>query len=62
MEIDAREIDARSRVGNPEPKVGAAKWVDWYTNRRLLAPIGSIPPAEAEEAFHANLNALDMVA
>lgn len=38
------------------------KWVDWYNNRRLLAPIGYIPPAEAEEAFYANLNTLDMVA
>ncbi len=37
------------------------KWVDWYNNRRLLAPIGYIPPAEAEEAFYANLNTLDMI-
>ena len=38
------------------------KWVDWYNNRRLPGPIGYITPAEAEEAFHANLNTLDMVA
>ncbi|HRK42729.1 MAG TPA: IS3 family transposase [Gemmobacter sp.] len=38
------------------------KWLDWYNNRRLLGPIGYIPPAEAEEAFYANLNSLDMVA
>ena len=38
------------------------KWVDWYNNRRLLGPIGYIPPAEAEEAFYANLNSLDIVA
>ena len=38
------------------------KWIDWYNNRRLLGPIGYIPPAEAEEAFYANLNSLDMVA
>lgn len=25
------------------------KWVGWFNNRRLLAPIGNIPPAEAEE-------------
>jgi transposase InsO family protein len=30
----------------------ALKWVDWYNNRRLLGPIGYIPPAEAEEAFY----------
>jgi putative transposase len=38
------------------------KWVDWYNNRRLLGPIGYVPPAEAEEAFYAKLNTLDMVA
>jgi putative transposase len=27
------------------------EWVDWYNNRRLLASIGSIPPAEAEAAY-----------
>lgn len=28
-------------------------WVDWFNNRRLLEPIGNIPPAEAEaEANH----------
>ena len=29
------------------------KWVDWYNNRRLLEPIGNIPPAEAEEKYYA---------
>ncbi len=24
-------------------------WVDWFNNRRLLEPIGNIPPAEAED-------------
>ncbi|PRY82259.1 hypothetical protein CLV74_1511, partial [Donghicola tyrosinivorans] len=38
------------------------KWVEWYNSRRLLGPIGYIPPAEAEEAFYANLKSLDMVA
>jgi putative transposase len=28
-------------------------WVDWYNNRRLLEPIGNIPPAEAEARYHA---------
>jgi transposase InsO family protein len=38
------------------------KWADWYNNRRLLGPIGYVPPAEAEEVFYANLKTLDMVA
>ncbi len=25
------------------------EWVDWFNHRRLLEPIGTIPPAEAEE-------------
>jgi putative transposase len=27
-------------------------WVDWFNNRRLLEPIGYVPPAEYEEAFY----------
>lgn len=30
-------------------------WVDWFNNRRLLEPIGNIPPAEAEERYYAML-------
>jgi putative transposase len=26
--------------------------VDWFNNRRLLEPIGNIPPAEAETAYY----------
>jgi len=29
----------------------ALTWVDWFNNRRLLEPIGNIPPAEAEERY-----------
>jgi putative transposase len=28
-------------------------WVDWFNNRRLLEPIGNIPPVEAEERYYA---------
>jgi putative transposase len=28
------------------------KWVDWFYNRRLLEPIGNIPPAEAEAHYY----------
>ena len=31
------------------------EWVDWFNNRRLLEPIGNIPPAEAEERYYAML-------
>jgi len=29
--------------------------VDWFNNRRLLEPIGNIPPAETEERYYAML-------
>jgi transposase InsO family protein len=32
------------------------KWVDWFNNRRLLEPIGNIPPTEAEERYYAMLD------
>ncbi len=35
--------------------VEAVEWVDWFNNRRLLEPIGNIPPAEAEADFYAAL-------
>ena len=28
------------------------EWVDWFNNRRLLEPIGNIPPAEFEMAYY----------
>ena len=27
-------------------------WVDWFNNRRLLEPIGNIPPAEFEDVYY----------
>ena len=38
------------------------EWVDWFNNRRLLEPIGNIPPAEAEERYYAMLNEPAMAA
>jgi hypothetical protein len=31
------------------------EWVDWFNHRRLLEPIGNIPPAEAEARYHAQI-------
>ena len=38
------------------------EWVDWLNYRRLLEPIGNIPPAEAEERDYAMLEAPSMAA
>lgn len=37
-------------------------WVDWFNSRRLLQPIGNIPPVEAEERYYALLNELQIAA
>ena len=31
------------------------EWVDWFNNRRILEPIGDIPPAEFEQAYYDQL-------
>ena len=38
------------------------KWVDWFNHRRLLEPIGDIPPAEYEALHYQNQEAPAMVA
>src|SRR6185503_7542058 len=38
------------------------EWVDWFNNRRLLEPIGNIPPAEAEKRYYAMLEQAAMAA
>jgi putative transposase len=37
-------------------------WVDWFNNRRLLEPIGYLPPAEFEELHYETQESLAMVA
>jgi putative transposase len=32
------------------------EWVDWFNHRRLLEPIGNVPPAEAEDRYYAMLD------
>jgi putative transposase len=38
------------------------EWVDRFNTRRLLEPIGNIPPAEAEAAYYAQLEVMPMAA
>jgi putative transposase len=37
--------------GLDEVEYATLEWVDWFNHRRLLEPIGSVPPAEFEAAF-----------
>jgi putative transposase len=38
------------------------EWVNWFNHRRLLEPIGNIPPAEAEQRYYAMLEKPAMAA
>ncbi|WP_201727828.1 IS3 family transposase [Acidocella sp. C78] len=38
------------------------EWVDWLNHRRLLEPIGNIPPAEAEQRYFATLDQMKIAA
>jgi putative transposase len=37
--------------GLDEVEYATLEWVDWFNHRRLLEPIGQVPPAEFEAAF-----------
>ena len=37
-------------------------WVDWFNNRRILEPIGYLPPAEFEEVYNRSQESPAMVA
>ena len=38
------------------------EWVDWFNNRRLLTPIGNVPPVEYEQQYYRAQDAPAMVA
>ena len=38
--------------GLDEVEYSTLEWVDWFNHRRLLEPIGHVPPAELEAAYH----------
>lgn len=38
-----------------EVEFATLEWVDWFNHRRLLEPIGNIPPAEFEWAYYRQL-------
>jgi putative transposase len=42
--------------GPDEVEYATLEWVDWFNHRRLMEPIGYIPPAEFEAAFQREEN------
>jgi transposase InsO family protein len=45
-----------------EVEYATLEWVDWFNTRRLLGPIGDIPPAEFEAAYYRQETESAMVA
>jgi putative transposase len=40
--------------GLEEVERATLTWVDWFNNRRILQPIGDIPPVEYELIYYQN--------
>jgi len=72
--IFAAPVDQRQRLFSTHPGIlsqcqrlnngihATLEWVDWFIHRRLLEPIGNIPPAELEMAYYRQLEESAMVA
>jgi putative transposase len=59
----AEVIHRRGPWRNAEAvELATLEWVDWFNNRRLLEPIGNIPPAEAEAHYYAQASEHAMAA
>ncbi|WP_240113142.1 IS3 family transposase [Xanthomonas oryzae] len=48
----AEVIHRRSWRTREQVELATLDWVHWYNHKRLLGPIGHIPPAEAEAAYY----------
>jgi putative transposase len=51
----AEVIHRRSWPNLQSVEMATLEWVHWFNHRRLLAPIGNIPPAEAEARYYQQL-------
>lgn len=47
----AEVIHRQAWKGRAQVEMATLKWVHWFNHQRLLAPIGYIPPAEAEANY-----------
>ncbi len=48
----AEVIHRRSWRTREQVELATLDWVHWYNHKRLLGPIGHIPPAEAEAVYY----------
>ena len=58
----AEVIHRRSWRNLEAVELATLDWVDWFNHKRLLGPIGNIPPAEAEALYHQQQRELAMAA
>lgn len=58
----AEVIHRQSWKSREAVELATLTWVDWFNHRRLLEPIGNIPPAEAEANYYRQQAALPKVA
>jgi len=42
--------------GVDDVEFATLEWVDWFNNRRILEPIGNVPPAEFEVLYYKSIN------
>lgn len=43
-------------------EIATLEWIDWFNNRRLLGPLGHVPPAEFEQSYYQQQQAPAVVA
>ncbi len=48
----AEVIHRRSWPDRKSVELATLDWVNWFNHKRLLGPIGDMPPAEAEALYH----------
>jgi len=58
----AEVIHRQSWKNREAVELATLTWVDWFNHRRLLAPIGNVPPAEAEADYYRQLTECAMAA
>ncbi len=58
----AEVIHRQSWKSREAVELATLAWVDWFNHRRLLEPIGNVPPAEAEAAYYRQLTESAMAA
>ena len=52
----AEVIHRQSWKNREAVELATLEWVDWFNHRRLLEPVGNVPPAEAEANYYTQFN------